>query len=70
MPRRSSSVSRAGRTQQRPKLNVPDLETFARARGFARRGGEVDLHNAAGAYLKDFNDGKLGRITFEQPEND
>jgi ribosome biogenesis GTPase A len=53
---------------ERPKLNVPDLETFARARGFARRGGEIDLHNAAGAYLKDFNDGKFGRITFERPE--
>ena len=48
--------------------DVPDLEAFARARGFARRGGEVDLHNAAGAFLKDFNDGKFGRITFERPE--
>jgi ribosome biogenesis GTPase A len=52
----------------RPQSDVPDLETFARARGFARRGGDVDLHNAAGAYLKDFNDGKFGRITFERPE--
>ena len=47
---------------------VPDLETFARARGFARRGGDVDLHNAAGAYVKDFNDAKLGRFTFEHVE--
>ncbi|HEX3465679.1 MAG TPA: ribosome biogenesis GTPase YlqF [Candidatus Elarobacter sp.] len=52
----------------RPQLAVPDLETFARARGFARRSGEVDLHNAAGAFLKDFNDGKFGRVTFERPE--
>ncbi|HEY0384037.1 MAG TPA: ribosome biogenesis GTPase YlqF [Candidatus Elarobacter sp.] len=52
----------------RPQSDVPGLETFARARGFARRGGDVDLHNAAGAYLKDFNDGKFGRITFERPE--
>jgi ribosome biogenesis GTPase A len=52
----------------RPHNDVPDLETFARARGFARRGGDVDLHNAAGAFLKDFNDGKFGRITFERPE--
>jgi ribosome biogenesis GTPase A len=28
----------------------------------------VDLHNAAGAFLKDFNDGKFGRVTFESPE--
>ena len=51
----------------RPQLAVPDLETFARARGFARRGGEVDVHNAAGAFLKDFNDAKFGRITFGRP---
>jgi len=55
--------------EHRPQLGVPDLETFARARGFSRRGGEPDLHNAAGAYLKDFNDAKLGRITFERPES-
>jgi ribosome biogenesis GTPase A len=54
--------------EHRPHLDVPDLERFARGRGFARRGGEVDLHNAAGAFLKDFNDGKFGRITFERPE--
>ena len=53
----------------RPGLDVPDLETFARARGFARRGGEVDLHNAAGAFLKDFGDAKFGRISFERPEH-
>lgn len=53
----------------RPHLDVPSLERYAEARGFARRGGEPDLHNAAGAYLKDFNDGKFGRITFERPES-
>jgi ribosome biogenesis GTPase A len=52
----------------RPHLQVPDLESFARARGFARRGGELDVHNAAGAYLKDLGEGKFGRITFEKPE--
>jgi ribosome biogenesis GTPase A len=50
-----------------PKLDVPDLERFARARGFVRRGDEVDAHNAAGAYLRAFNEGKFGRITFEEP---
>jgi ribosome biogenesis GTPase A len=54
--------------EHRPQLGVPDVEAFARARGFARRGGEVDVHNGAGAFLKDFNDGKFGRITFERPE--
>jgi ribosome biogenesis GTPase A len=50
-----------------PKLAVPDLATFARERGFVRRGDEPDLHNAAGAFLRAFNEGKLGRVTFEEP---
>jgi ribosome biogenesis GTPase A len=49
----------AGRTK------VPDLETFSRSRGFMRKGGEVDYHNAAQSYIKDFNEGKFGRITLE-----
>ena len=51
----------------RPGQSVPDLETFARKRGFVRRGDELDVHNAAGAYLKDYGDAKMGRITFERP---
>ncbi len=47
------------------RTKVPDLETFARVRGFMRRGGEVEYHNAAQSYIKDFNDGKFGRITLE-----
>jgi len=50
-----------------PKLDVPDLERFARARGFVRRGDVIDAHNAAGAYMRAFGEGKLGRITFEDP---
>ena len=46
---------------------VPSLEDFARGRGFARRGGDPDMHNAAGAYLKDFGDAKFGRVSFERP---
>lgn len=52
------------------RTKVPDLETFSRARGFMRRGGEVDYHNAAQSYIKDFNDGKFGRITLEQAPKD
>lgn len=51
-----------------PALDVPNLERFARTRGFVRRGDEPDLHNAAGAYLRDFNAGVFGRITFELPD--
>jgi ribosome biogenesis GTPase A len=50
-----------------PALAVPSLDAFARARGFVRRGEEIDEHNAAGAYLRAFHEGKFGRITFEEP---
>lgn len=49
------------------RTRVPDLQTFANARGFLRRGNTIDMHNAAQSYIKDFNDGKFGRITFELP---
>ena len=48
-----------------PRANVPGLEEFARDRGFVRRGDALDLHNAAGAYVKAFNAGAFGRLTFE-----
>ncbi len=52
------------------QTSVPDLAAFARGRGFVRRGGEVDLHNAAQSYLKAFNDGTFGRLTLELPPDD
>jgi ribosome biogenesis GTPase A len=50
-----------------PATDVPDLETYAQSRGFVRRGSIVDIHNAAWSYLKDWSDGKFGRMTLEQP---
>ncbi|HTU69150.1 MAG TPA: ribosome biogenesis GTPase YlqF [Candidatus Baltobacteraceae bacterium] len=52
------------------RTNVPDLATFAGARGFVRRGGEVDEYNAARSYIKAFNDGVFGRISLEAPDDD
>lgn len=52
------------------RTKVPDLQAFAQARGFVRRGGESDYHNAARSYVKDFNDGKFGRITLESATRD
>ena len=49
---------------------LPDLTSFAKARGFLTRGSIADLHTAATAYIKDFNDGKFGRITLELPPDD
>lgn len=52
-----------------PRSNVPDLADFASHRGFARRGGAVDLHNAARSYIRAFNDGAFGRISLEAPDD-
>jgi ribosome biogenesis GTPase A len=48
---------------------VPDLATFASRRGFVRRGGETDYHNAARSYIRAFNDGAFGRISLEAPDD-
>lgn len=53
----------------RPRTAVPDLQTFAAQRGFLRRGGEPDYHNAAQSYLRAFNDGAFGRISLESPDD-
>jgi ribosome biogenesis GTPase A len=50
------------------RTRVPDLATYARNRGFLRKGDIVDEHTAARAYIKDFGDGKFGRVTFERVE--
>ncbi len=55
--------------QSKGKSSVPDLEAFA-ARGFTRRGGEIDYHNAAQSYIRAFNEGTFGRISLEAPDDD
>jgi ribosome biogenesis GTPase A len=56
--------------RSRGRTTVPDLVAFANGRGFVRRGGEIDEHNAAQAYIKAFNDGVFGRISLEAPGDD
>ena len=54
---------------QNPHTSAPDLETFASTR-FARRGGEVDYHNAAQSYIRALNEGTFGRFSFESPHDE
>jgi ribosome biogenesis GTPase A len=56
-------------TQRRPRTRVPDLAAFAAARGFVRRGGEIDYHNAAQSYIRALNAGTFGRISFESTDD-
>jgi len=44
------------------------LTSFGKSRGFLMQGGEVDLDKSARNFLLDFQKGKLGRITLEQPK--
>ena len=55
------------REETYPAAGIPNLDTFAQSRGFVRRGTMVDTHNAAWAFLKEFGEGKFGRMTLEEP---
>jgi ribosome biogenesis GTPase A len=48
-------------------LRVPDLAAFAAERGIIRRGNLPDTHNAAWSFIKEWNDGRFGRMTLEMP---
>ncbi|HEY5426467.1 MAG TPA: ribosome biogenesis GTPase YlqF [Candidatus Tumulicola sp.] len=56
--------------RRRPHTRVPDLEAFAAARGFVRRAGKIDYHNAAQSYVRALNEGTFGRITFESIDDE
>jgi len=45
------------------------LEAVGRRRGALRSGGHVDLDRAADLFLRDLRGGKIGRISFERPED-
>lgn len=44
------------------------LEKIGAARGCLLRGGRIDLTAAAATLVKDFREGRLGRITLERPD--
>ena len=43
------------------------LEAIAQRRGYRIKGGEFDIEKAAHAFLQDFRDGAIGRISLETP---
>ncbi len=49
-----------------PQYDV--LSAIAKSRGFIVKGGELDLTRTAAVFLDELRAGKVGRITFEQPE--
>ena len=50
-----------------PATGEAFLQAVAQRRGMLRPGGVPDLERSAGTVLREFRDGKLGRLTFELP---
>lgn len=44
------------------------MAAIAHRRGLIRAGGDVDLERASTTLIRDFRDGRLGRFTFERPD--
>ena len=43
------------------------ISAIARKRGYLRKGGTPDLEKAGRALMQDFREGRLGRVTLEEP---
>lgn len=43
------------------------LELAAKKRGFLISGGEYDIERMAGVLLSEYHEGKLGRLSLEEP---
>lgn len=52
-----------------PEDSVQTLEMIGKKRGCLAAGGIIDLERAANVFLRDFQSGKLGRISLELPED-
>lgn len=50
---------------ENPRLGL--ITEFGRQRGFLRTGGVVDLDRACKAFIHAFREGKLGRLSLEEP---
>jgi ribosome biogenesis GTPase A len=59
-------MSRYGLTEA-PESATAVLEHIGRRLGCLAAGGEIDLHRAAEAFLRELRAGKIGRISFEEP---
>ena len=53
--------------EELPELALTMLETIGRRLGCLISGGEVDIHRASEAFLRELRSGRIGRITLEEP---
>lgn len=54
---------------EKPESPTAVLEAVGRRLGCLASGGEIDLHRAAEAFLRELRAGKIGRISLETPED-
>ncbi|MFZ3208005.1 MAG: ribosome biogenesis GTPase YlqF, partial [Geobacteraceae bacterium] len=59
-------MGRYGLTEA-PESATAVLEQIGRRLGCLAVGGEIDIHRAAEAFLRELRAGKIGRISFEEP---
>ncbi len=52
---------------EQPETPTAMLEAIGRRLGCLMAGGEIDIHRAAEAFLRELRAGKIGRISFEEP---
>jgi ribosome biogenesis GTPase A len=50
-----------------PETPTGMLESIGRRLGCLMSGGEIDVHRAAEAFLRELRAGKIGRISLEEP---
>lgn len=66
-------ILRPNETKERFKIKHPEIEDASlldevcRGRGFLLRGGELDYDRGCSVILDEFREGKLGRLTLEEP---
>ncbi|MEI6206592.1 MAG: ribosome biogenesis GTPase YlqF [Desulfuromonadales bacterium] len=58
------------RLAELPDSPAAILEAIGRRLGCLITGGEVDLHRAAEAFLRELRAGKIGRVSFEEPDQE
>lgn len=63
---RDGVAQRFGLTALAPEPQE-NLEAIGRARGLIRAGGQVEVEKVASLVLKEFREGKLGRISLQEP---
>jgi ribosome biogenesis GTPase A len=53
--------------EELPDNSTALMETVGRCLGCLKGGGEIDLHRASEAFLRELRAGKIGRISLEEP---